>query len=105
MTPDEIRDEIVTFGDQAGVDVYIRALPCGEIELTDLFARETGKGAGTKVMNRLCELADAAGLNIYTTPSEPRNVTFYGRFGFETSRRYWGLPLERLQPPPKEAFE
>lgn len=99
-----LTDEIVPFADQAGVDMALRQVPggaVGDVELTDLFARETGKGAGTKVMTRLKELADSYGLNIYTTPSEPRNVEFYGRFGFERPTgkpRYTGLPLVRYPP-------
>jgi GNAT superfamily N-acetyltransferase len=96
-----IKAEIEKFANDTGVDMNVKQVVDGaegDIELTDMFARETGKGAGTKVMEKFVELADRHGLNIYTTPSEPRNVEFYSRFGFERppgKPRYTGLPLVR----------
>lgn len=52
------------------------------IEITDLFADRPGTGAGTKVMQKLCRDADAAGFNLIAHPMSGRNVGFYGRFGF-----------------------
>lgn len=94
---------IVPYADHLGVDIalcQVRNGAVGDVELTDLFARTTGTGAGTKVMQRLIKLADQYDLNIYTTPSEPRNVKFYSRFGFTRPEKlkYWGLPLVRYPP-------
>lgn len=40
------------------------------IVLTDLFADQPGNGVGTKVMNLMISLADAAEINIYNTDAE-----------------------------------
>ena len=98
-----VKQQAEIFADQTGVDMVLRQVPDGaqgDLELTDMFARETGKGNGTKAMQKLVELADAYGLNIYTHPSEPRNVEFYSRFGFEREPkpRYSGLTLVRYPP-------
>lgn len=99
----QLKVEIERFADLNGVDMTVQQVPGGaegDVELTDLFARETGQGRGTKVMERFAELADRYGLNIYTHPAEPRNVEFYARFGFKrpAKLRYGFLPLVRYPP-------
>lgn len=61
------------------------------IEITDLFADRAGSGAGTRVMERLVAAADVEGTNLILHPSSPRNVAFYGRFGFKRSPRAYGM--------------
>jgi hypothetical protein len=73
------------------------------IELTDFFARETGTGAGTKVMTYLSKLCDEGRVTCYTHPSSMRNTQFYKRFGFNSSQHH-GL-LVRFPPIPDDAFE
>jgi GNAT superfamily N-acetyltransferase len=85
------------YADSVGVDMALAPRdPTGAlgnpddavaVELTDLYARETGKGGGTKAMQRLIEDADARGLNLYLKPEQPRNVEFYQRFGFERDKK------------------
>lgn len=53
-----------------------------EVEITDLFAKQTGTGAGTKVMHYIAQKADEAGCNVYVQPGDLRNMDFYSRFGF-----------------------
>lgn len=55
----------------------------GEIELTDLYAKTLGTGAGTRVMEYLCSLADNEQFNLFVQPGDLRNKAFYERFGFE----------------------
>lgn len=60
---------------------------CHGIVLTDLFAHEPGQGAGTPVMQYLLDLADRAGLNVYTDAQSQRSAQFYERLGFEKDPR------------------
>jgi hypothetical protein len=87
-------EEMKAFADEQGVDLVIQIrdgmgglgetdLPPVAVELTDLYARTTGTGAGTRVMERLAERADELRLAVYVKPEQPRNVEFYQRFGFE----------------------
>jgi GNAT superfamily N-acetyltransferase len=69
------------------------------IELTDLFADEPGRGAGTTFMRELGRLADETDLTVYVHPDSVRAREFYERFGFERSAaarclvRYPPLPI------------
>ena len=67
--------------------------------LTDLYADHPGQGAGTKVMQHMCELADRYGVNIYTDAEGPPSKAFYLKFGFESSRDR-GHMLVRYPPLP-----
>ncbi len=69
------------------------------IVLTDLFADVPGQGVGTTVMTRLCALADAADLNVFTDPDTRRADAFYRRFGFQDADRYAGHYLVRYPSP------
>lgn len=60
-----------------------------QLELTDLYADVPGGGAGTKVMQRLAALADAAQVTVWLKPENPRNPPFYSRFGFEREGNGW----------------
>ena len=46
-------------------------------------AHAQGKGVGSLLMRRFCELMDAAGEVAYLETDKEINVRFYGRFGFE----------------------
>ncbi|MFL6728063.1 MAG: hypothetical protein ACJ8FS_16345 [Sphingomicrobium sp.] len=97
---ERVAQEIADYADSVGVDAAAqqrigRFAP--ELELTDLFAREPGKGAGTKVMKELIKKADKAGLNVAVYPTSERNVKFYNRFGFVREDGGRGM-LVRQQP-------
>lgn len=55
---------------------------CHGIVLTDLFAEKPGSGFGTPLMKYLLQLADEAGLNVYTDAEGPRSYDFYTKLGF-----------------------
>lgn len=54
----------------------------GNIEITDLYADEPGRGDGTKALQNLCDLADEYGHDLFLHPECERNKAFYARFGF-----------------------
>lgn len=70
----------------------------GDIEITDLYADEPGKGTGTIALQNLCDLADEYGFNLHLHPEIPRNKDFYARFDFvrEKNPRYPYLQLTRF---------
>lgn len=71
--------------------------------MTDLFANVTGRGTGTRVMERLVAAADAEeGTNLIVHPSSPRNVDFYGRFGFTRSPRAHGMMFRYADVAPED---
>jgi GNAT superfamily N-acetyltransferase len=59
---------------------------CHGIVLTDLFAEKPGSGVGTPLMKYLLQLADEAGLNVYTDAEGPRSHDFYTKLGFSEDR-------------------
>lgn len=61
------------------------------VEITDLFADEPGKGNGSRVMEAVASLADAAGLGVYLRPSSPRNSAFYERHGYQKDTQHRGV--------------
>ena len=71
-----------------GVELRLVKTPSYAVEITDLFADATGTGAGTRVMEALVKAADKAGMPLVLHPSSPRNVSFYGRFGFSLFGSY-----------------
>jgi len=100
-----IAKAINMFARDNGVTAELRQLPevsFPAIELTDLFADRLGSGSGTKVMLELVRMADEADINIYLRPSEPRNKTFYARFGFETDPQHRSMMVHY---PPYELDE
>lgn len=103
--------DVARFGRSVGVKVewrYPFAHAEGEIELTGLNAKETGTGAGSKVMTYMGELADEAGLNVYVQPGSWRNHDFYARFGFEKTNKGSGGCLVRysaMDPDDQEEFD
>lgn len=96
--PDEKRakaliQDVMRFARSAKVRIVMKypAFNAPEIEITDFFANTPGQGAGTKVMIYLCKRADEANFNLYLKPESPRNVKFYGRFGFTRSSQHFGM--------------
>lgn len=90
--------DVARFGRSLGVKVewkYPFAHAEGEIELTGLNAKETGTGAGTKLMTYMGELADEANINVYVQPGNWRNRDFYVRFGFQKTNKGSGGCLVR----------
>lgn len=53
------------------------------LEVNEFYAETPGSGAGSKIMTRLCQMADEAGVPLFTYPEGPRSKSFYERFGFE----------------------
>lgn len=53
------------------------------VVLTDFYADVPGDGNGTKVMQMMIDIANAAAINIYTDAEGPRSKIFYEKFGFE----------------------
>jgi GNAT superfamily N-acetyltransferase len=45
---------------------------------------QQGKAVGTAIMQHLVEKADEAKVGCYLENSNPRNLPFYQRFGFQT---------------------
>lgn len=70
------------------------------LHLTDFFADEPGRGAGTAAMQRLTALADVLSVGVCLYPSSSRNKEFYQRFGFEMTRAAFGM-MQRLPPVPE----
>ncbi len=90
--------DVARFGRSLGVKVewkYPFAYAEGEIELTGLNAKETGTGAGTKLMTYMGELADEANINVYVQPGNWCNRDFYARFGFQKTNKGSGGCLVR----------
>ena len=63
-----------------------------------------GSGVGGEVMGRLCEFADANGMDIRCIPSsdddgggDERLLRFYGRYGFLVVREYGGSVMEMVR--------
>lgn len=95
--------DIIRFARANGVDIHLRWKSYGrdnEVEITDLNARVTGQGAGTRVMEFITARADKDGLTIIVKPGTPRNKEFYQRFGFESGNsNYFGC-MVRFAPLP-----
>ncbi len=90
------------FAKRVGVRAEFRqGLGPGELELTDLYAKEPGSGGGSKVMAFLGELCDRHDINVLCKPEQPRNQRFYARFGFVRSPRHFGM-LVRYPPLPAD---
>jgi GNAT superfamily N-acetyltransferase len=79
---------------------------CGCIYLSEMYVKEgsCGQGVGGAVMGRLCEFADANGLDIRCIPcsdddgrGDERLLRFYGRYGFEVVREYGGYVVEMVR--------
>lgn len=102
--------DVARFGRSIGIKVEWRhpfAHAEGEIELTGLSAKETGTGAGTKLMTFMGDLADEAGVNVYVQPGSWRNRDFYTRFGFNKSGKGSGLMVRyaALDPETQEEMD
>ena len=78
----------------------------GYIYLSDMYVKEQyrGSGVGGDVMVRLCEFADANGMDIRCIPSsddegggDERLLRFYGRYGFDVVREYGGSVMEMVR--------
>ena len=78
----------------------------GYIYLSDMYVKEQyrGSGVGGSVMVRLCEFADANGMDIRCIPSsdddgggDDRLLRFYGRYGFVVVREYGGCVIEMVR--------
>lgn len=78
----------------------------GYIYLSDMYVKEQyrGSGVGGSVMVRLCEFADANGMDIRCIPSsdddgggDERLLRFYGRYGFVVVREYGGSVMEMVR--------
>lgn len=78
----------------------------GYIYLSDMYVKEQyrGSGVGGEVMVRLCEFADANGMDIRCIPSsddggggDERLLRFYGRYGFLVVREYGGSVMEMVR--------
>ena len=78
----------------------------GYIYLSDMYVKEQyrGSGVGGEVMVRLCEFADANGMDIRCIPSsdddgggDERLLRFYGRYGFLVVREYGGCVVEMVR--------
>ena len=74
----------------------------GVVEVTDLVARASGTGAGTRVMRDLISTADEEGVNLILSPSSRRNVDFYTRFGFALSDRAHGMMFRYAEYPEED---
>lgn len=61
------------------------------VELTDFFAANPGHGAGTLAINEMVAMCSELEISLVVTPSCVRNKEFYGRFGFEPSKRHPGM--------------
>ena len=66
------------------------------LELTDLFADEPGKGAGSLVMKKLHEIADDIRLPVYLRPSGLDSRRFYERHGYVQARGLFAPHLVRF---------
>lgn len=88
------------YAEEQEVDLLVSSVAGGrhgELAVLALYAHSPGNGAGTRVMQNLCDLADAYACTLYLQPQTERNVRFYARFGFvqDDKRRYPPMILVR----------
>lgn len=78
------------------VTMYVQRYRDG-LEVTDLYAREPGKGNGSKALTALLRLADAASLPVRLRPACAHSRRFYERHGFALDPRLFAT-LVRFPP-------
>ena len=59
--------------------------------------RDQGKGYGGKLLRRMTDLADSAGIDCYLETDKPESVLLYERFGYRVNREDTIRPLNNLR--------
>jgi GNAT superfamily N-acetyltransferase len=62
---------------------HSKATPCWYLPLIGVAPSMAGQGLGSALMKKALSRGDALGLPFYLDSSNPKNVPFYNRFGFE----------------------
>ncbi len=81
VAPELYEDVAAIFGEMGQYHPHDE--PCWYLPLIGVDPAVAGKGLGSALMKKALEHCDAAGLPAYLDSSNPRNIAFYERHGFQ----------------------